>query len=267
MTQYKYICIGVPYWIGDKQSISAVDAVKNSGIVEEIGATWFDIQPDFTAYSDPVVAVNRALADVIASHPDQMPLIFAGDCVCAIGSVKGLESKHPAVLWYDAHGDFNTPEISPSGFLGGMSLAVLVGRGNEILMQGVGLNPLAESDVIITDARDLDPEEAIALANSSVTHLKNIDELLTYPLPDKPLYIHFDTDVVTPEEMPALSYPTSGGPSMARALATIERVGHDAEVAGILFSLWKHTLDGAKMSLQNTLELVRTLVNAQSQQS
>lgn len=259
-----YLCIGVPYSLGELQNVSAVNAIKESGIAAEIGAEWIDIQPDFLTFTDPVVAVNNALAGVVAAYPQHICLIFANDCVSALGVLKGLESRQPAVLWYDAHGDFNTPETTISGFLGGMPLAALVGRGNEPLLQSIGLTPLAENEVILTDARDLDPEEGAALAESGVVHLKNIDELLTSILPMKPLYIHFDTDVVNPDEMQALSYPATGGPSLAQTIATLERVGRDAEVAAVLFSLWNESLNGAKMSLENTLKLVRAFVNAQA---
>jgi arginase len=256
----EYICVGVPYWIGERQTISAVDAVKNSGIAAELGTEWVDIQPDFTSYEDPVVAVNRALAGVIQAYPLRIPLIFSGDCVSALGAVKGLETKRPAVLWYDAHGDFNTPETTISGFLGGMPLAALVGRGNEALMAAIGLEPLMESDVLLTDARDLDPAERELLKSSAVKHLPEVSDLLTVTLPAKPLYIHLDTDVVNPDEIPATTYATAGGPSVAEVVQTLHRVREESEIAGVLFSLWNQEKHGAKLSLDNTLQLVRALI-------
>lgn len=254
-----YVCIGVPYWLGKRQIVAAVDAVKNSGIAGELGADWIEVEPDFNAHDDPVVAVNVALAETIKAHADKTPLVFAGECVTALGALKGLEVQRPAVLWYDAHGDFNTPETTPSGFLGGMPLAALVGMGNESLMQGIGLQPVPESDVIITDARDLDPEEADLLRNSDLTHLPDVGDLLRHDLPDKPLYIHFDTDVVAHDEMPAMNYPSPGGPSLEATGQTFDRVLQDAQVAGILFSLWNHEKPGADQSLVNTIQLARML--------
>lgn len=255
-----YICIGAPYWLGERQPVSAVDAIKQSGIAQEIGADWVDIEPDYNAYSDPVVAVNVALADAIRAHSDKTPLIFAGDCVFALGAMKGLEAQHPAIIWYDAHGDFNTPETTPSGFLGGMPLAALVGRGNEELMRAVGLSPIVEHDVFITDARDLDAEEGENLKSSALQHLVDVNELLTASLPKKPLYIHFDTDVVRLDDMPPMNYPAQGGPSLEETLTTLERVTRDGEVAGILFSLWNQELDGAAIALESTLKVVRGFV-------
>ena len=110
-----YVCIGAPYWIGERQTISAVEAIKQSGIAEVLSTEWVDIQPDYETYPEQVVAVNVALAEAIKAHADKTPLIFAGDCTFALGAMKGLEDQHPAILWYDAHGDFNTPATSPSG--------------------------------------------------------------------------------------------------------------------------------------------------------
>lgn len=257
-----YVCIGVPYYIGERNpERGEVDAIKASGVAGELGAQWIDVQPEFGAQVDPVVAVNRALAQVIAAHPEHTPLIFASDCVSALGAMKGLERHHPAVLWYDAHGDFNTLETTPSGFLGGMPLAMLVGRGDMRYMDGIGLQPIGERDVLISDARDLDPLESTALFESMVNYIPDIDDLLTEPLPNKPLYVHFDTDVVDVTEMPAMSYPAPGGPSLERTTATLRRVARDADVVGVLFSLWNGTLPGADKAFANVFCLVRAFTS------
>jgi len=256
-----YICIGVPYYIGERNSErTEVDAMKTGGIASELGAQWVDIQPNFTTDVKPIITINRALAETITAYPEYIPLIFASDCVSVLGAMKGLERYRPAVLWYDAHGDFNTWETTPSGFLGGMPLAMLVGRGDMTYMNGVGLAPISEKDVMISDARDLDPDESVSLLESFVNYLPDIDDLLTEPLPNKPLYVHFDTDVVDIKEMPAVGYPAPGGPTVEQTAATLKRVARDAQVVGALFSLWNSTLPGADRSYQATLQLVRALV-------
>ena len=255
-----YICIGVPYWLGESTAgRTEVESIKNSGIAQELGAEWVDIQPDFTAFDNPVIAVNRAIADAIKAHSDKTPIVFASDCTSCLGMVKGLESHQPAILWYDSHGDFNTPETSPSGFLGGMPLAAMVGRGNEHLMQGMELTPISEADVIVTDARNLDPEEGDMMRSSDVTIYEQVDDLLTASLPNKPIYIHFDTDVVDSADMPAMNYPEANGPSLDETAKTLKHVVDNNHIAGVLFSLWNDSLDGADQALAGTLELVRTL--------
>lgn len=255
-----YVCIGVPYYLGESAAERGeVQILRESGIADELGADWVEIEPDFASANDPVVAVNRALAAAIRARPAKTPLVFANDCTSCLGMVKGLESKSPAILWYDSHGDFNTPETTPSGFLGGMPLAALVGRGNQHLMRGVALDPVAESDVIITDARNLDPEEGVMLRGSDVTIYDTLDELNEADLPNKPIYLHFDTDVVDCADIPALSYPEPGGPSLDESIASLRHVMRRGDIAGVLFSLWNSTLEGSDQSQAATLDLIRAL--------
>jgi arginase len=255
-----FVCIGVPYYIGERiDSRTEVEMIRSSGIVEELKAKWVDIEPDFAASPDPVTAVNRALKDAIKAHSERTPIIFAGDCCCLLGAMKGLEALHPVVLWYDAHGDFNTPETTPSGFLGGMPLAWLVGRGHMQYMEGVDLQPISEKDVIAIDVRDLDPGEYENLHGSDVTILSNVDDLLTFDLPDKPVYLHMDIDIIDPDEMPGLGYPAPGGPSVERVANTVTRVAQDAQVAGMLFSLFNGGAEGADRALAGVLRLIRAL--------
>ena len=94
----EFVCIGVPYYLGVAQpDRREVDALRRSGIADELNATWVDIEPDFDAVADPVVAVNHALAAAIQAHRDKLPVVFANDCTSCLGMVKGLESQAPAV--------------------------------------------------------------------------------------------------------------------------------------------------------------------------
>ena len=256
-----FVCIGVPFTLGQRLAErSEVEAVRQSGIAEEIGADWVDIRPDTGDGALPVTAVNVAIADTILAYPGKTPLIFASDCTSALGAMRGLMRQRPMVIWYDAHGDFNTPETSPSGFLGGMPLAMLVGRGHMGYMNGIGLAPIKERDVILTDGRDLDPEERVALGQSQVVHLPSVDDLLTRSLRERPVYIHLDLDVVDPSEMPGLWYPAPGGPSVAAVNASLQHVAAAQPLAGALFTLWNNSLVSDDRALQHTLTMVRTIV-------
>jgi arginase len=256
----EFVCIGVPYVIGTPApEVNAIDIMRQSGIAAEIGAAWVDVKPDFAAAPDAITAVNRALAATLRAQSDKFPLIFVGDCTTCIGVTKAFEAQQPAVLWLDAHGDFNTSETTPSNFLGGMPLAALVGRDNQHWMQGVDLTPIPETDVIISDARDLDPQEGVALRASNVTILPKLDDLLTAPLPAKPIYIHLDLDVVRLEEMPAVGYPAQGGPSLAETIAVLRRVLRDGQVVCVLFTHWSAALPGADIARQSTLDIVRAI--------
>lgn len=256
----KFVCIGVPYYLGEAiAQRREVEALRQSGIATELDAEWVEIAPDFDTAEDPVVAVNRALAKEIQAHAEKIPVVFANDCTSCLGMVKGLEAKTPMILWYDSHGDFNTPETTPSGFLGGMPLAALVGRGNQHLMRGLDLAPIDEADVFVTDVRNLDPEEGKMLRESDVTIFENLDALNAAPLSGRPLYIHFDTDVVDCAEMPAMSYPEPGGPSLNESINSLKSVMAQGNIAGILFSLWNDTLERSDEAMDATLRLIRAL--------
>lgn len=256
-----FICIGAPYFLGKQiEQRTEVSDIEQSGFAAEIGARWVNITPDYTHHLDPIAAVNRALAETITAYPDCFPIIFTSDCTNAIGAARGLNKDDLGVIWFDAHGDFNTPETSPGGFVGGMPLAMLAGRGLQTYMEQVGLSPLSEADIILADARDLDPLEAVALRNSRVIHFSDISALLTAPLPDKPLYLHIDTDVVNPDEMPGMLYTAPGGPALLLMADVVRRIARDGKTAGALFSLWNGGLAANKLPLEGTLTLARALV-------
>ena len=255
-----YVCIGVPYYLGESlPQRQEVNALREEGIADQLNAEWVDISPDFSVHDDPVVVVNRALAQTIRAHSDKVPVVFANDCTSCLGMVKGLEAQSPALLWYDSHGDFNTPETTPSGFLGGMPLAALVGRGNQHLMRGMELAPIAESDIIISDVRNLDPEESVMLRESQIAIYETLADLDAARLPHKPLYIHFDTDIVDCAEMPAMSYPEPGGPTLDESIASLRIALDKAQVAGVLFSLWNSALPGADETMAATMRIIRAL--------
>ena len=256
----KFAIFNVPHFLGQvnpKRTETAL--IKASGLVEELDAVWVDVEA--ADHDDPVIGVNVALANAIAAYPDHFPIVLSGDCVNCTGAVKGLSTHHNNinVMWYDAHGDFNTPETSPSGFLGGMPLAALVGRGNQYLLEALDLQPLPESNVFISDARDLDPAEGDNLRSSDVRFLEDVQQYLTVDLPDAPLYIHLDVDVVDAAQMPGLGYPANNGPSVDNVCATLKRLATDGNVAGLLLSLWSTEIsDNDEKALNTTLQMMRT---------
>ncbi|MFN2115825.1 MAG: arginase family protein, partial [Anaerolineae bacterium] len=151
------------------------------------------------------------------------------------------------------------PSTTPSGFLGVMPLALIVGRGDQAILEGIGTTTLDERDVILSDARDLDPGEREALAGSNVNHLASFDELLTLPLPDRPLHVHFDTDVIDPEQAPAMNYPAPGGPSADTVRAVFRRLAQSGRVAAVSVSSWNPDLDQDGRTRRLVMDLLSEL--------
>jgi len=196
----------------------------------------------------------RQLAQEVAARDN--PIVYAGDCVATIGVLAGLQSKgvEATLVFFDAHGDFNTSETTPSGFLGGMPLAMLTGRGEQTIVDGAGLRPLDDERVVHVGARDLDPGEDEALAGSGVT-VVSVDGLANTDLPSGPLYVHVDVDVVDPHELPAVNYPVPGGPSLADTHAALVRLAATGRVVAFSISSWNPVLPRADQAAAATLRL------------
>ncbi|MCA9932312.1 MAG: arginase family protein [Ardenticatenaceae bacterium] len=211
-----------------------------------------------------MVALYQPLAELVATAVQQghRPVSIAGDCCTSIGVLAGLEQAgiRPTLLWFDAHGDFNTWDTTPSGFLGGMPLAMAVGRGEQTIVQGVGLTPLPESQVILTDGRDLDAEERVAVQASQVTHLPQVTNLLDFPLPNGPLYVHFDTDVIDPVDAPAMNYLAAHGPTLDTLQQVLRRLAATGRVVAVSLSSWNPTMDGDGRSRQIAMNLLQELL-------
>jgi arginase len=160
------------------------------------------------------------------------PLVLSGNCgPAAIGCVAGAEAD-PAVCWFDAHGDFNTPETTIGGFLDGMALATMTGRCWRQLAQHVaGLRPVDERHVALIGARDLDPLEAEMLQMSRIHHVEpaSLGPELSAAIGlmaerCASVYIHLDLDVLDPSEGCVNGYPAPGGLSCKDVIWAIDEI-------------------------------------------
>jgi arginase len=210
-------------------------------------------------------ALHQPLADLVAETVvrGERPISIAGDCCTAIGVLAGLQRAglDPVLVWMDAHGDFNTWETTPSGFLGGMPLAMLVGRGEQTMPKRVGLLPLLEERVILTDGRDLDPREKIALAGSGVHHIKDIHLLLEHPLMNNPLYLHFDTDIIDPNDAPAMNYCAPDGIPAVELQAIFRSLAKTGHVAAVSLSSWNPKMDTDGRTQAVCMDALHSLVD------
>lgn len=189
--------------------------------------------------------LHRPIADAVAGalKAGARAVNLAGDCCAAVPALAGCQRAGltPHIVWVDAHGDFNTPETSPSQFLGGMPLAMMVGRGPQWMMESVGATPAAEAAVTLVDGRDLDPLEAEAVSGSDLGHIET-GALASLRL-EGPVLLHIDLDVLDAGEAPAFNYPVQGGPdaaALADALAGF-RAGND--IRCISLSAWSPSRD------------------------
>ncbi len=218
-------------------------------LAEMASPGWSVNAPGFSGDGEQMrlASTHRPIADFVAGAlaAGERPVSIAGDCCSTIGVIAGLQRAgiEPTVIWLDAHGDFNTWETTPSGFLGGMPLAMIAGLGDLTMPEAVGLKPHASARILLADGRDLDPGEADLLAASDVVMVPEFTDLLEMALPDGPLYVHFDCDVINADETPAHNYPVPGGPSSRQVADVFARLSGTGRVAAASMSAWNPDLD------------------------
>jgi arginase len=171
--------------------------------------------------------VDDALAD------GRVPVIAAADCSISVTTLPAALRHRPdaKVLWLDAHGDYNTPETTGSGYLGGMCLAGACGEWE------AGLGETIEPEhVVLAGVRDLDDGERELLERSAATVIgASVVETLVAvknALDGAPAFVHLDFDVLDPEEFPA-AVPAPGGLSSDKLYDLMEAVAEDSELVGL----------------------------------
>jgi arginase len=214
--------------------------------------------PDGDAWKRMGVLYNE-VARVVSEHAPPL-LVVSGACLTSLGILAGLQrtGRDPGIVWVDAHGDFNTEATTPSGYLGGMPLALAVGVGTLTLPFELGLHPVPTSRVVLVGARDIDPEEQVLLDHSAIGQ-RGLD-VLTRDLPDGDLYVHIDIDICDPTIVPDLLFPAPGGPGPDIVAGLVRRVMATGRVMAIdLAATWHQ--NGPAASLQHqAMRLVRAAI-------
>jgi arginase len=181
--------------------------------------------------------VTGDLADAVAGAVAEgaHPLVLGGDHSVAIGTLRGAaRDADLGVVWFDAHGDFNTPATTPSGNVHGMALAAALGRGSFAdTWADAGIDP---ENVAIVGVRDLDPGERDALRDSPVTvrTMSAIDDRGMGAVVEEALdvategtdalHVSLDLDVLDPDVAPGVGTPVRGGATYREAHAAMEAV-------------------------------------------
>lgn len=223
------------------------------GTVTIEAAAGDEVHSAFGLAAQISVQVSRARAR------GAFPVILAGNCMASVGGFAGLDSR-AAMLWLDAHADFNTPETSESGFLDGMALAVLTGRcWQQECAHVAGFAPLPDSEIVMLGVRSVDPGEAPALARTQVVHdAKELAAALAR-LQRAELYLHIDLDALDPSVITANSFATAGGLSRETLRACIA-AAHAKRISAVAFTAYDPAADTANAAPAIVLESIRAAI-------
>lgn len=230
--------IQVPYDCGYKdirQGLAPDYFLKNNLVqmLEDDGhqakVTRIDAKSKFSLEVGTAFELNRLLSNEVKNtiSAGRFPLVLAGNCNSCLGNIAGLGPDRSGVVWFDAHGEFNTPETTQSGFLDGMPLAMATGRCWKELAKTIpGFAPVKESNVILVGARDLDDEEQRQLEQSNINLIRSegladsaiLDSiesaLLSLRDHVKGIYLHIDMDAFEIGDGAANHYGATGGLSV-----------------------------------------------------
>jgi arginase len=199
------------------------------------------------------------------------PFVLGGDCSLLMGVIEGFRRSNVKVgmVYMDAHGDFNTPETTPSGIIGGMDVAIVTGRGPKRLVDMFGHSPLLpEENIVLYGVRDLDPLEAEALAESKAkvfTREKvrkegaenSAAEVLRYLLPRCDcLYLHVDLDVIDASVFSAAGLPVADGLSKEEFQATVQGLVRSGRICGVMLAAFDAAKDADGTQAKKLVDLV-----------
>jgi arginase len=229
-------------------------------IAELPESVWHaEIQTGFDLMRMVSVAVREARAS------NRLPIILAGNCDTAIGTLAGL-GEGVGLTWFDAHADFNTPETTTSGFLDGTAVATITGRcWKELALTVPDFKPLPDAYACLVGTREIDSLEAQLLADSNIdviqplqlrSHLPQTLKAIGHHV--EKMYVHLDLDVLDAAVATANSYAVGGGLMIEDVEYALSLIGQNFEIAGVTLSAYEPAADADGRAARAAIRLLCT---------
>jgi len=230
-----------------------VDAeyVEPSGVESPNPPASTEIATSFSLYREVAVRARAARTS------GAFPVVLGGNCGVTLGAT-AADGGDVGVLWLDAHGDFNTPETTTTGFLDGMGLAALTGRCWRRMTAGIpGFCVIPDANVVLAGARDLDAPEEELLSESEVTVVRGPSirsagvAAALLPALDalrervSRLHFHLDADVLDAKEARANHYAAEGGLTIAELGELARLTAQRFEIASAAVTSYDPAIDTA----------------------
>ncbi|MGY1841040.1 MULTISPECIES: arginase family protein [unclassified Modestobacter] len=240
--------------------------VRGHAVREEVvhpGSEWrAELRTGFELQR--AVAVRAAEARAAGEHP----VVLSGNCSATIGALAALTGggERVGLVWLDAHGDLNTPDVDPRGFLDGQGLAMALGRCWTAATATVpGFAPLAADRVVLIGARDLDPAETDALRRSGPRWLPPRDArdarvtgAALVDLADRVdvVHLHVDLDVHDPSIAPANGFAAPDGLTAAEVQRVVGQTAERVRIGSATLAAYDPAHDPAGRMRETALELL-----------
>jgi arginase len=288
--------IGVPTDVGagSQGARMGPEALRVAGLGPAIAAQGHDVKDCGNLSGPPnpwqaavggyrhlaeVAAWNRSLHDATLAElqAQRLPIMLGGDHCLAIGSISAVArhckavGKKLRVLWFDAHADFNTATLTPSGNIHGMPVACLCGHGPDELVDlggpGHRLNP---KDIRQIGIRSVDAGEKrrVAEMGIEVYDMRYIDEMgmrhtmeLALALVDAHTHLHvsLDVDFLDPDIAPGVGTTVRGGPTYREAQLCMEMIADTGRLASLDIVELNPALDVRNQTAELAVDLIESL--------
>jgi arginase family enzyme len=216
-------------------------------------------EPKVASYKDDLkdsrgclLEAGGQVEDMLAA--ERFPVLTSSDCSICMTTFQAVVRHAPDahVLWLDAHGDFNTPETTPSEFLGGMCLSAACGRWD------AGFEPSVEpGKVLMCGVRDLDPGERVQVELAGVGTARASE--VVPALRGKQVYVHLDLDVLDPDVLPA-QFAVPHGLSDTGLRTLLGELKGAAEIVGLEVTAFEAPEDERERAIRTAL--VASIVGA-----
>jgi arginase len=264
---------GLPRALADR----GLDVVDRGNLAGPINP-WQPPQAGYRHFAE-VVAWNRTVleAETAELEAGRMPVMLGGDHCLAIGSISAVarhcrnKGRKLRVLWLDAHADFNTAQITPSGNIHGMPVACLCGFGPRELTEMSGATPAIGADAVRQfGIRSVDPNEKKLVhdAGLEIFDMRYIDEhgmrrameeALDGLDGDTHLHVSFDVDFLDPSIAPAVGTTVPGGPTYREAQLCMEMIADTGLAASLDIVELNPALDEHNRTAELVVDLIESL--------
>jgi arginase len=288
--------IGAPTDIGagDRGASMGPEALRVAGIAEALTARGLEVidrgnlfgplnpwLPPSAGYRhlEQVVEWNREVLRAVSRElaEGRLPIMLGGDHSLAIGSISAVArhcretGKKLRILWLDAHADFNTSVLTPSGNIHGMPVACLCGNGPAALTQLGGQEPAIAADCIRQiGIRSVDPGEKRLVRDSGldIYDMRYIDEIGMKRVMEEALegvdanthlHVSFDVDFLDPDIAPGVGTTIPGGPNYREAQLCMEMIADTGRMGSLDIVELNPALDHRNQTARLAVDLVESL--------